>query len=85
MSCEALIREGEALGLDEATDDSNFRNAELVVSQPTLATDPTPNWCEGVRIAAFSIARRAAQTRNSRIFPSRSSLEWLSAAGARVL
>jgi simple sugar transport system substrate-binding protein len=25
----------------------------LVVSQPALATDPTPNWCEGVRIAAF--------------------------------
>ena len=25
----------------------------LVASQPALATDPTPNWCEGVRIAAF--------------------------------
>src|SRR5271157_2750180 len=25
----------------------------LVVSQPAFATDPTPNWCEGVRIAAF--------------------------------
>ena len=25
----------------------------LVGSQPALATDPTPNWCEGVRIAAF--------------------------------
>ena len=26
----------------------------LVASQPALATDPTPNWCKGVRIAAFS-------------------------------
>ncbi len=25
----------------------------LTASQPALATDPTPNWCEGVRIAAF--------------------------------
>lgn len=30
-----------------------FSLAILAASQPALATDPTPNWCEGVRIAAF--------------------------------
>jgi simple sugar transport system substrate-binding protein len=25
----------------------------VAVSQPALATDPTPHWCEGIRIAAF--------------------------------
>ena len=35
---EALIREGEALGLDEATDvHSNFRNAELAEESHVLA------------------------------------------------